>query len=173
MNTLRMLYHLTRADFFERVRRYSFMFVLALTVYAGYLFVPPVDAGYRVLQVGVWRGIYNSPWIGLMFGLIAAMHLSFAGFYLVKNAVERDRRTGVGQIIATTPMGKPVYVVGKWLSNLAILVLILSVMTVMAGIMQLIRAEDIHLSPGALVSSIWLMGLPVLAMSAAMAVLFE
>jgi len=170
---LRTLYHLTRADFLERIRRYSFLIVLALTVCAGYLFVPPEGASYLVLQLGLKRGIYNSPWIGLMFGLIAAMHLPLYGFYLVKNAVERDRQTGVGQIIATTPTGKPVYVVGKWLSNLAVLVLILSVMTVMAVVMQLIRAEEATVNLWALVAPIWLMGLPVLAIAAAMAVLFE
>jgi hypothetical protein len=142
VRTLRTLYHLARADFLERIRRYSFLIVLALTVLAGYLFVPPDGAGYLVLHLALRRGIYNSAWIGLMFGLIAALHLPLFGFYLVKNALERDRQTGVGQIIATTPIGKPVYVVGKWLSNLAVLCLILSVMTVMAVVMQLVRAEE-------------------------------
>jgi len=173
VKTLRTLYHLTRADFLERIRRHSFLIVLALTVCVGYLFVPPEGAAYLVLQLGLNRGIYNSPWIGLVFGLIAAMHLPLYGFYLVKNAVERDRQTGVGQIIATTPTGKSVYVLGKWLSNLAVLVLILSVMTVMAVVMQLIRAEDATVNLWALVAPIWLMGLPVLAIASAMAVLFE
>jgi ABC-type transport system involved in multi-copper enzyme maturation permease subunit len=173
MGTLRLICHLTRADFLERVRRFSFLIVLALVVGAGYLFVPPVDAGYRVLQLGVYRGIYNSAWIGLMFGLIAALHLPLAGFFLVKNAVEHDRRTGVGEIIATSPISKFVYIVGKWLSNLAILILILSIMTVMAIVMQIIRAEDTALILWALVTPIWLMGLPVLAIAAALAVLFE
>jgi hypothetical protein len=173
METLRLIYHLTWADFIERIRRFSFLIVLAITVGAGYLFVPPVDAGYRVLQLGVYRGIYNSAWIGLMFGLIAALHLPLVGFFLVKNAVEHDRRTGVGEIIATSPISKLVYVAGKWLSNLAVLVLILSVMTIMAGVMQIIRAEDMTLNLWALVAPIWLMGLPVLAIAAALAVLFE
>jgi hypothetical protein len=173
MRTLRTLVHLARADLLERIRRPSFLIIVVTAVFAGYLFVPPVGAGYRVLQVGVQRGIYNSPWIGLMFGLIAAMHLPFVGFYLVKNAVERDRQTGVGQIIATTPTSKLVYVVGKWLSNLAVLVTILSVMTVMAAVMQLVRAEDTAVKLWALVAPIWLMGLPVLTLAAALAVLFE
>jgi hypothetical protein len=173
MGTLRLIYHLTRADFIERIRRLSFLIVLAITVGAGYLFVPSEDAGYRVLQLGVYRGIYNSPWIGLMFGLITALHLPLVGFFLVKNAVEHDRRTGVGEIIATSPISKLVYVAGKWLSNLAVLVLILSVMTMMAGVMQIIRAEDTTFNLWALVAPIWLMGLPVLAIAAALAVLFE
>jgi hypothetical protein len=169
----RAVLHITRADFLERIRRYSFLIVLASAVFAGYLFVPPVEAGYRVLQVGTQRGIYDSAWIGLMFGLIAALHLPLVGFYLVKNAVERDRRTGVGQIIATTPTSKLAYVVGKWFSNLAVLALILSVMTAMAVVMQLVRAEDTTVRLGTMVATIWLMGVPVLAMAAALAVLFE
>jgi len=172
-NTLHVLAHLTQADFLERFRRQSFLVIVATAVLAGYLFVPPVDSGYRVLQVGVWRGVYNSAWIGLMFGLIAALHLPFVGFYLVKNAVERDRQTGVGEIVATTPIHKLVYVLGKFLSNLAVLVLILAVMTLMAGVMQLVRAEERTLDVPALVAPIWLMGLPMLAIAAAMAVLFE
>ena len=63
--------------------------------------------------------------------------------------------------------------VGKWLSNLAVLVFILSAMTAMAAVMQLVRAEDTTLRLGTLVPTIWWMGLPVLAISAALAVLFE
>ena len=173
IHTQRTVLHITRADFLERIRRFSFLIVLASAVFAGYLFVPPVDAGYRVLQVGTQRGIYDSAWIGLMFGLIAALHLPLVGFYLVKNAVERDRQTGVGEIIATTPTSRLAYVAGKWLSNLAVLALILGVMTAMAVVMQLVRAEDTTIRLGITVATIWLMGLPVLAMAAALAVLFE
>jgi hypothetical protein len=173
MRTLRTLVHLARADLLERTRRYSFLLILASAVFAGYLFVPPVDAGYRVLQVGTQRGVYDSAWIGLMFGLIAALHLPLVGFYLVKDAVERDRHTGVGQIIATTSTSKLVYVLGKWLSNLAVLALILSVMTAMAVVMQLLRAEDTTVRLWVMVTTIWLMGLPVLSLAAALAVLFE
>jgi hypothetical protein len=170
---LRTVAQIGRADLRERIRRYSFLIVLASAVLAGYLFVPPADAGYRVLQVGTQRGIYDSAWIGLMFGLVAALHLPLVGFYLVKNAVERDRQTGVGQIIAATPTRKPTYVAGKWLSNLAILVFILTVMSAMAVVMQLVRGEDTTVSLGVMVTTIWLMGFPVLALSAALAVLFE
>jgi hypothetical protein len=173
MKIIFTIFHLTKADFFERARRYSFLFVLAVIVLVGYLFVPPVDAGYRVLQVGTQRGIYNSAWIGLMFGLTAAMHLPLLGFYLVKNAISRDRQTRVGQIIASTPISKLVYVIGKWFSNLAVLILILCVLTVMGVVMQLIRAEDTTINLWAIITPIWLMGLPILAIAAALAVLFE
>jgi hypothetical protein len=173
MAKINAVLYLARADLLERIRRFSFLVVLVSMVFVGFLSVPEMDAGYRVLQVGNQRGVYDSAWIGLMFGLIAALHLPLVGFYLVRNAVARDRQTGVGEIIATTPISKPAYVLGKWLSNLAVLASILAVMTLMAGVMQLVRAEDTAIRLGSLVPTIWLMSLPVLAMAAALAVLFE
>lgn len=173
MGTVKAVLHLARADLLERIRRFSFLLVLISAVFAGFLSVPEMGAGYRVLQVGNQRGVYDSAWIGLMFGLIAALHLTLVGFYLVRNAVARDRQTGVGEIIATTPISKPAYVLGKWLSNLGVLVAILAVMTIMAGVMQVVRAEDTAIRLAALVPTIWMMSLPVLAIAAALAVLFE
>ncbi len=36
MSDLRVLYHLARADFLERTRRYSFLIMLGLALYLGY-----------------------------------------------------------------------------------------------------------------------------------------
>jgi len=38
MNRARILLYLARADFLERIRQYSFLFVLAATTYLGYSF---------------------------------------------------------------------------------------------------------------------------------------
>ena len=37
MNTMRVLYHLALADFFERTRRFSFLLTLAAVIYLGVL----------------------------------------------------------------------------------------------------------------------------------------
>jgi hypothetical protein len=173
MNVISSIYHLARADFLERVRSYSFMVVMALTVLAGYLLVPPFGAPYTSFVIGSHRGYYNSPWVGIIFGVVACTLLSLFGFYLVKNTVERDNRTRVGHIIASTPLRKPFYTMGKWLSNLAVLGSILAVLTLMAPIMQYVRAEETHIDLAALAAPIWLMGFPALALVSALAVLFE
>ena len=173
MSAVRSLYHLVRADFLERTRRYSFLIVLGLTVWAGYVFVPPDGAGYSVMTLGDYRGLYNSAWIGTMVAIMASVILTLAGFYLVKNAVERDERTGVGQIIATTPISKLVYVLGKALSNLAVLSAMVAVLAVVALAMQLIRGEDPQLNLWSLWSPFVLVVLPAMAVVAATAVLFE
>ena len=56
--TARIIYHLARADFLERVRRYSFLVMLGLVVWLGY----PAAMGNLVLSVPPdYRGEFNSP----------------------------------------------------------------------------------------------------------------
>jgi hypothetical protein len=162
-----------RADFLERVRSGGFLIVLAVTVFAAYMFVPPYGSPYATLVIGGHRGYYNSPWVGTLYGVVASTLLGLVGFYLVKNAVTRDYQTRVGQIIATTHTRKYLYILGKWASNVAVLAVILAVLTVMAPTMQLVRAEDSNIDLWALVAPIWFLGLPSLCVISAIAVLFE
>ena len=179
MSTVCILYHLARADFFERVRRYGFLIVAGITIYVSYLCVPGRDAGYTVLRLGGqidgggYRGVYNSAWIGAMVAWITPLLLSLFGFFLVKNTVERDQRSGVGQVIAASPVTRTHYVFGKWLSNLTVLAAIIALMILAATGMQFIRGEDLHVDFWALLSPFLMIVLPAMAVVAALAVLFE
>ena len=109
MKTFHKLYHIMRADFFERSRRYSFLITLGLTIFAAYLYLPSSSANFLTLGLGNYRGIYNSAWVGGTVAVLCSALLSLPAFYLVKNALERDEDTRVGQIIATTHISKPLY----------------------------------------------------------------
>jgi hypothetical protein len=161
--------HLARADFLDRVRRPGFLMTLGFAVFLGWT----VAAGKLQLWVGDARGVYNSAWVGTLTALVVNTFLSLVGFYLVKNAVERDRRTGVGQILATTPLSKPLYTLGKAASNLAVLGAMLAVMVGAAAVAQLVAGEESRLEPWALVAPFLFLSLPVLALAAALAVAFE
>jgi hypothetical protein len=173
MKALRVLGSLVRADFLERVRRYSFLITLGVTLLVTYSFIPTADATYETISLGGYRGIYNSAWVGNSMAILTTVFLFLAGFYLVNDAVQRDARTGVGQIIATTPLRKAFYTLGKALSNLAVLAVILATVMVVAGVTQLVRGEDVHLDLAALVLPFLVITLPALALAAALAVLFE
>ena len=173
MNTFSVIYHMMRADFLERARRTSFLVILGLAMLAGYVYIPPADSMTLALALGPWRGVYNSAWIGTVFGILTVILLPLFGYFLIKNTIERDRLTRVGQIIATTPISKPAYILGKWLSNLATLTSMLLVFNVMALVMQLMRAEVSTINGWALSAPIWLMGFPVIALTAALAIWFE
>ena len=169
MSRLRVLWHLGRADFLERVRRYGFLVTLASAVFLGYA----VSAGHIKLWVGDVRGVYNSAWVGALMALVANTFLTLAGFYVVKNAVERDRLTGVGQILATTPMSRPLYALGKAASNLAVLLAMVAVLFAMGPVAQLVAGEESRIEVWKLAAPFFFLCLPAMAFVAAIAVLFE
>ena len=180
MNRLGTLYHLLRADFLERVRRIGFLLTLGVILLGGCLLVPPTGASYMVglhpvelKTLTYYRGVYNSAWVGSIVAAMTAWLLSLLGFYLVKGAIERDRETGVGQLVAASPLSKGLYVMGKWLSNVAVLVAIVGTMALTAGAMQLIRGEEIHLQLGKLLAPFLWLALPPLILVAGLAILFE
>ena len=165
----RVIYHIARADFLERVRRYSFLVTLAFTLYAGF----EANRGNIVARLGNYRGVYNSAWLGMLLSLAATVLITLVGFYVIKNTVERDRNTGVGQILAATPLGRLSYLAGKALSNLAVVGVIAAILLCAAFAMQLWRAESAGVEVWKLVAPFLFLTLPALAFLAALAVLFE
>ena len=170
MKVLQALYHLVRADFLERARRYGFLIVLGAVVYLGYL----LASGRFTVWLGTsHRGVYNSAWVGVLMTMPTLFLMLFAGFYVAKNALERDRRTGVGQIIASTPVTKRLYILGKVLSNLTVFQAVMVVLILAAVGAQLIRGEETRIVVWPLLSPFLLIWLPAMATVAALAVLFE
>jgi hypothetical protein len=169
MNQARVVYHLARADFLERVRRYGFLVTLGLAVFLGY----QAAIGNITLRLDEYRGEFNTAWAGAMMSLIATFFLGWFGFYVVKGSVNRDIETGVGQIMATTPLTRPVYTIGKWFSNFAVLMTMVLILAVFAVIIQFINGESAQLDVTGLLAPFFLVTTPVMALVAALAVLFE
>lgn len=169
MKSVRVIYHLARADFLERVRRYSFLVMLGLVVFLGY----QTAIGNMALELGLYRGEFNSAWVGAMMSLIATFFIGWFDFYLVKGSVARDRETGVGQIMATTPLTRPLYMIGKWLSNFAVLMSMVMVLALGAIIIQFFQGENTQIDLFAFLSPFVFIVIPLMALVAAAAVLFE
>ena len=167
MNTPRVVYHLARADFLERVRRYSFLVVLGAVLMACYY----VHTDTIDIHVGGYRGSMNSAWLGAVMTLIVTTLLGMAGFYLVNNCIARDEQTGVGQILAATPISKLQYVLGKALSNCALLSLIVVVLMAAAVPLQWLAGEDRTIRLVPLLSPFVLFALPLVAFISTLAIL--
>lgn len=170
---MRALYHLARADFFQRTRSYGFLITLGVMLYVAYAFVPPNHSSYATLTISGHRGLYNSAYLGSLMALLISPWLSLAGFYLVKNAIDRDIQTGVGQILATTTLTKPLYTIGKAVSNFAVLAVMVAVMGIAAGAMQLVRQEDTNIDVVQLLAPLVFIALPLVAVVGSTAILFE
>ncbi len=163
------IFAIARADFLERVRRYSFFLTLLFASFLGYA----AATGHISIQLGSHRGIYTSAWIGALIALITTCWVSLVGFYIVKGAIDRDVQTGVGQILAATRLSKPAYTLGKFLSNFAVLASMVLVLAIAAMLMQIFAREDPHLDLVALLAPFLIIALPALLLTSAVAVLFE
>jgi hypothetical protein len=169
VNALRTIYHITRADFLERVRRSSFLFTLGAAVYLGYA----VNANILMVRLEQYRGLLNSAWVGSVTTLWITSFLTLVGFYLVTNTLERDRQTGVGQIIAATPLKNIQYILGKTLSNVTVFTVMLAILAIAACIMQLLGGESPVIEFSTLLAPFVFCALPALILVSALAVFFE
>ena len=169
MSKLRIMYQLVLGDFRERTRRYSYLLTMLGALFFGYL----VITGKYSVQFSEYRSIYNSVWFGTMMAVTCGMMFSIAGFYLVKNSISRDRRTQVGQIIASTPLSNLEYLLAKFISNYLVLLSMVAVLALVAFLMLLSRNESGAVNLWAFSLPFLLLSLPALAPVAAAAVFFD
>ena len=170
MNARRILYQMVRADFLERVRRYSFLVTLAGALWLAYAVA--AEKVWIVVGNG-YRGVYNSAWIGALMAACCSTFLSLAGFYIVKNSIQRDSDSRVGQILAATPMRKDFYTLAKTLSNFAALACMVGVLMLAAVAMLTMRAEAHTFSLWKLWSPFLFIALPTMLLTGSIALLFE
>ena len=163
------LYQTVLADFRERTRRYSFLVVLGLNLYLGYL----VYVGKFTARLGNYRGVGNSAWVGSTMTMTCVLMLMMFGFFVVKNAIERDRTTGVGEILATTPLTRFGYLFSKLLSNFAVLASMLMIVAASGVFMQLVDPDSGHFNLWELMAPFVYIGLPTMLLVAAFAIFFE
>jgi hypothetical protein len=169
MNRSRVLFHMVRADFLERVRRYSFLLTLGFSVYLGYA----IYSGQITLQLDRYHGVANAAWLGSVVALVGSVFLSLIGFYVVKNTIQRDRETRVGRILAATPMSKSFYTLSKALSNLAVLSAMILILAAGAVVIQAAHKGAGSVNLFDLLSPILIFSLCAMSVTAALAVLFE
>jgi hypothetical protein len=165
-----VLYHMVKADFLERVRRYSFLVILAAALWLAY---GVIAEKVTVIVGDGYRGVYNSAWIGMVMAVCCSTFLSLCGFYVVKNSVERDSTTRVGRILAATPMPKMLYTVAKAISNFAVLASMVLVLMLAALAMQWLRPEARPISLWDLWLPFLLISLPAMLLAGSLALLFE
>ncbi len=109
----------------------------------------------------------------MVVALAATVWLPLGGFYVVRNALARDEATGVGRLLATTPLRTWTYLVAKFLSSVLVLASMLGVLAVTALVMQWARGETMAVDPVRLLSPFVYIALPLMACTAAAALLFE
>ncbi|RLM63339.1 hypothetical protein DVK07_16710 [Halorubrum sp. Atlit-26R] len=173
---MRRVYHIGRADFLQRVRSRRLLVVLAIVAFFGYLVnVGQIELAYQLDRGGDLTnvaGTNTASFVGLKAAMTGSMVLLFAGFYLMKGTLERDRLHNVDQVVASTPITDQAYLFGKWLSNIGLGIVILTTL----GFATVINHAVHGVGPTklvALVGPIFVIALPLSALVGAVVLLFE
>jgi hypothetical protein len=171
---LGMLLRLVLADVLERTRRPGYLVSLLAMLWLGQHMLPPSDAPYRTMVLhDLYRPVYNAAWVGTLTAMLTGMWFALIGFYQVKGSVERDRRTGVGQVLAASRLGSFTYLSVRMLGNAAVFASQAAMVLVAALIQQQVLGEDRHVDLWASASPFLVIAGPMALMVSAAAVLFD
>ncbi|NGN66659.1 hypothetical protein G5C51_22485 [Streptomyces sp. A7024] len=170
---LRPILGVALADVRDRVRQPAYAVILLAAVALGWLAVPAAGSHWVILQIGDHRGAYNSAYVGLATALAGSLWLALGGFYVVRGVPARDEASGVGRLLAATPLRTTAYFAGKFLSNVLVLASMLVVLAATALTMQLVRGEDRAVDLGALLLPFAVIALPLMVATAAAALLTD
>lgn len=169
MTPTRTILELARGDFLERSRRYSFLLTLGAAACLAYT----VHAGWWLVRIGDVAPAPGPARLGMLVGVATGTMLSLVGFYVVRGSVERDRRTGVGPILAAAPATRLQYAAAKFAGNLAVLGAMLAVVALLAvGMVASAGAPSPADAWRAVAPTVLLAG-PALALVAGTALLFD
>lgn len=166
---MRSMWQLILADFRERTRRYSYMLMMLVALFMSYL----VLTDRYSFKFGSFQCPYDAAWAGTILASASAVMLSIFGFYLVKNSIGRDRKTGVGQILAATPLSRTGYLFSKFASNILVLWSMIGILAVAGMITLLFRGEPGSFQFVRFWTPIILIPVPAMVMVAGLAVFFE
>lgn len=142
------IWSVAKADFKERTRRFSFLVLCVLSIFAAFLFVPDPDAEMTSIAVDVqyFSQAANWTWIPMASALCTGVLLPVTGFFYLRNALCLDRKTGVADLIDTSPVGRIRYLFGKYLSNLLILLCMLLVVSLTSFCMTILQFPGMEIS---------------------------
>ena len=173
MKTLCAVWGVAKADFLERVRRFSFVAACALAVFFTFWFVPrPTGFTALVIEPDIFRQGSDPSWVPMSAAMCGGMMLCLFGFVYILNSVERDRESDILSLIRTSPTKRVAYLFGKLISDTLLLSCLLAAIMAGAFAIMEIRFPERFLSPWDFFSP-FLCVIPGLIFVAAFALLME
>lgn len=170
---MRVMIKLCATDIRSRLLQPTFLLSLLVIALATLFLFPALEANYSTLTINGYRGVYNAQWLGGALTLLTVLFIPLFAFYLVSSGISRDRDSGMGQLLASSPVSNTQYIMAKWFSNLFLSLVIVLVMCITALGFQLIYGvtSEFALSHYLLPQLLWTV--PILSVVCALAVLFE
>ncbi len=162
------------AGVLDRMRQPGFLVSLVIMMWLGQHMLPASDASYRTFVMDAdYRPAYGAAWVGTITALLTSNWFLFVGFYMVKGGVERDRKSGVGAVLAATPLSTLGYLWARTWANFAVFAVQSCVVVLAALVQQWLLGEDRRIDLIATLTPFVFLTAPLALFVSANAVLFD
>lgn len=164
---------LIKSNIIKQTRSYIFFMIMGISIFLGLLCVPGASSNYEIFYLGGVRGVYNSAWLGVLSAVLPVMLLWLPGFYLLRSQITEDKALKIGQMIASSPVSKTQYILGKLITNFSILMVLQLIFLVAIMMMQLIQHESTVFSILDYILPLVYVTIPYLLVLASLTILFD
>lgn len=124
-----------------RARRWTTLFALFLMVLACWSMIVDPSTGYAMLTINARRTLYTSSALAIGSATLLGLLLLFAGFYLIRGRVGEDLRTGIGSLVAATPVSNRLFLISRWCGGVLYFMLLAYAGMATVMVLQLVRGE--------------------------------
>lgn len=166
---MRTVLAVVAADLAQRRRRPAVWVLSGLVACLAWAMV----SGQVLIKLDSHRGVLDSAWVGALGAVTGSFLLGLVGFSLVRGQIQQDRERPVWEVLASSPLSIPGYLVGRWLSASTLLAGFLLLLGAGAAVLQVVAGEDRSVQLGAILVPLAVVALPTLLFAAACAVLAE
>jgi hypothetical protein len=145
---------------------------LLMMAFTLFLFPTP-DAGYAVIDIDGYRGLYNAAWMGESSALVSSWILMLLGFYIVVGDITKARETGLLAIMLSARMSTMQFILLKGVSRLSLLLILNASMLITAFVQQQFLGESTEWRFLAYIVPNLVLVIPSLLLAVAFSLLFE
>ncbi len=164
-----------KISYIEKLRRFSFLAMAALCLFASFILVPNSDATRMqvfMVEPNFFKQGTNPTWIPMASAFCLGFILPLFGFAYLKNTISADRESRLLSLYQSSGFSPFPYMFGKFFSGCLILFSFVFIVAMGSAVVSLFRFPGQFLSPIALFSP-FLVLLPGLIFTSAAALLFE
>lgn len=124
-----------------RARRWTSLMAIFLMAALSWNIISDPASGHAMIVIDHVRVLYTSSALALGSSSLLSMIMLFVGFFLVRGRVADDIRTGIGSLIAASPVSNAVFLSSRWIGGVLYFLLLVFAGMLSVMVLQLVRGE--------------------------------
>ena len=132
---------LTQNEVRLRLRRFSTLVAMLAMIALGWAMLSDPAQGTTMISVQDARVLYTSSALALGSATLVGPLMMLVGFFLLRGRMGEDLRSGMGSVIAATPVSSAVFLTGRWLGAVVYLSALALVFMAAIGVCHALRGD--------------------------------